>query len=180
MNKKYLLILALALLSLGAIGSSHAASISYKVTEGADFFSGFSYQQYTYTVKDHVFSAGTDFTIDFSGGNYSVLDTAPNAPVAANSDWAVSWTPTSSSLPSDGQFTATALVDNASLAGVFTIRFLWPDGEPLPGPQSYVLDGINGITVAAVPIPAAFLLFGAGLLGLVGMTRRRGSSKLPC
>ena len=36
--------------------------------------------------------------------------------------------------------------------------------------------GFDTITVATVPIPAAFLLFGSGLIGLIGMARMRNAT----
>lgn len=45
-------------------------------------------------------------------------------------------------------------------------------GQPTEG-YSYSLDYTLTYTVAAVPVPAAVWLFGSGLLGLVGIARRK-------
>ena len=53
---------------------------------------------------------------------------------------------------------ATAINDNGDITGYGKI-----DGEP----HAFL------VTAAAVPIPAAAWLFGSGLLGLIGITRRK-------
>jgi hypothetical protein len=49
---------------------------------------------------------------------------------------------------------------------------VWADGDGYEPPsQPVFVDG--SVTVSAVPVPAAVWLFGSGLLGLVGVARRR-------
>jgi hypothetical protein len=66
-------------------------------------------------------------------------------------------------------FTALAPVGTAINIGV-GIGGPWQDGNLLNVDPTYV--GAT-VTVSAVPVPAAVWLFGSGLLGLVGVARRR-------
>ena len=48
----------------------------------------------------------------------------------------------------------------------------WQDGNtPLASPV--IIDSYVGASVSAVPVPAAVWLFGSGLIGMVGIARRR-------
>ena len=42
--------------------------------------------------------------------------------------------------------------------------------------ESWAMDNLN-VTVAPVPVPAAVWLFGSGLMGLIGVARRKTTSK---
>jgi hypothetical protein len=41
------------------------------------------------------------------------------------------------------------------------------------GDKSYALNGLGFLMPAAVPIPPSVWLFGSGLLGLIGIARRK-------
>ena len=84
-----------------------------------------------------------------------------------------------SSVPDDGMYDALALTDNASLADVFIVSFVW-QGSGTPGSQYFevydpdyvVLDSESGQT-SQVPVPSALLLLGSGLAGLAGFKFRK-------
>jgi hypothetical protein len=62
------------------------------------------------------------------------------------------------------------------LSGVHEIRILI---ERDAGLTSFVNDYVDDVTVsgdAFIPSPPAFWLFGSGLLGLIGMSRRKKSA----
>ena len=48
----------------------------------------------------------------------------------------------------------------------------WQDGT-LPLASPVIIDSYVGASVSAVPVPAAVWLFGSGLIGMVGIARRR-------
>ncbi len=185
MKKKCVSILAAGLLTLGTVALASATAISYTVTDLSDINPGEDLWQYSYSVSDNTFAADTGFTVYFDLGLYDFLDPLPPAP---NTDWDVlTWNP-DSSLPDDGAYDAYALVDDASLADMFNVSFVWLGAGTGPGSQYFeVYDGLtwsvleDGFTspgVAPVPEPATMFLFGTGLAGLIGSGIRKKTKKI--
>lgn len=163
---------------------ANATAISYTATDLTDINPGEDLWQYSYSVSDNTFAADTGFTVYFDFDLYDFLDPLPTAP---NADWDVlTWDP-DSSIPDDGAYDAYALVDNASL-DMFTVSFTWLGGGAGPGSQyfevydgltwSILEDGFTSSGAAPIPEPATMLLFGTGLVGLIGFGIRKKTIKL--
>ena len=81
---------------------------------------------------------------------------------------------------SDGTSGAPGTDVDLTLATVGHFRFInsadpsWTGNVPI-GLQTLGIDNITA-TVTAVPLPAAFWLFGSGLLGLIGISRRKNAA----
>lgn len=178
MKKKYLLNLALSLAITGYAGICQATAISYTATDLTDVVSGEDLWEYSYSVSENTFDTDYGFTIYFDLGLYDFLDPAPAAP---NVDWdVISWDP-DPFLPDGGGYDALARTDNASLADLFTISFVWLGGAGGPGAQAFdvydpswqtIESGSTTSAAAPVPEPATMLLFATGLAGLAGYRKK--------
>lgn len=157
-------------------GSSYATTITSVATDLTDTTVGEDLWQYEYTVSDNTFNEFEGFTIWFDYNIYGALDPFPSSP---NSDWDLLTLDPDSSIPDDGSYDAMALTDGASLANSFIVSFVWLGGGT-PGPQTFDVynsnfEFIESGDMAPVPEPGTMLLFGIGLLGLVGFGRKSAS-----
>jgi len=104
--------------------------------------------------------AFAEFFSELSGGGTSGGGILGGAPLAINADPDV-WTPFS--------FTVTT---GSDVSGGVTLQLGATNGSGTPTTMFY--DNISIMAdVNAVPVPAAVWLFGSGLLGLVGVARRK-------
>jgi hypothetical protein len=116
----------LFLILLASPGSTQATTIQFTATDLNDTLGpGGDLWQYSYAVSGFTFPMNYDFSILFSPNLYRDLENPP-PPVTA---WDVLTLQPDPALPADGLYDALALVDNASLANPFTVRFLWLGGE---------------------------------------------------
>ena len=65
---------------------------------------------------------------------------------------------------------ATAVSTSFTLTQAANVEFFIKDG---PNGHEYSGDNLGGVSLSTIPVPAAVWLFGSGLLGLVGITRRK-------
>ena len=163
-------------------GSSHGAfaafAIHYQATDIADTTVGQDLWQYRYFVSGG-FSTFFEFQVVFE--SQKTLDIAAN-PIAPHPDWYVSTIPPLPNVPSDGLYSALALVQNPFLADPFDITFVWA-GPGTPGAQAFSILNTNvgdpdsglvtiGTTqLAPIPEPYTYTLLALGLMLIVGRTR---------
>lgn len=98
---------------------------------------------------------------------------APDPTVPGNNlghDITFSLKSTSTALATDALPTSIDLNDFDSITGAFSSFSLanGPAGDP-------IFYSIDALTLRAIPVPAAVWLFGSGLLGLVGVVRRKAA-----
>jgi hypothetical protein len=132
-----------------------AATISFEATN-----LGTNQYRYDYTVTDLTVAAFHDISIEFDASLYSAL-TNPAAPSA---DWDILLLQPDVPSGATGFFDALALVDGASLNGVFSVEFTYLGGGT-PGPQPFsillfaddgetLLDVVQtGVTKSRTPVP---------------------------
>ena len=103
-----------------------------------------------------------EFFSELSGGGTSKSELLGGAPLAVNADPDV-WTP----------FLFSGTTGNDVSGGV-TLQFTATTGAtPGASSQMFYDNLVIDVATSAVPVPAAVWLFGSGLLGLVGVARRK-------
>ena len=139
--------------------------------------------EYTYAVHNDTLSESIGrFGIVFETGvSQSLSQTATPA------DWttlATSWSDFSQTINNYSSSTNIKAIQPGESLGGFSVQFEYL-GAGSPGPQQFsvyessVLDLAvepldTGLTqISSIPIPAAAWLFGSGLLGLIGISRRK-------
>ena len=172
----------LFLILLASPGSTQATTIQFTATDLNDTLGpGGDLWQYNYAVSGLTFPMNYDFSILFSSNLYRDLEN-PLPPVT---DWDILTLQPDPALPADGLYDALALVDNASLANPFTVRFVWLGGSgTTPGAQPFAINEFDAQgnflriaesgqtqTLAPVPEPGTFVLLSMGLVGLLGWSR---------
>ena len=161
-----------------------AITIEYQVEDLTDAGGG-DLWQYSYRVSDHTFQKDDSFLVLFDYQTYGDIE---QFPPSVNSDWDPLTFDPDLGLPSpiDGSYDALALVDNASLANLFVVDFIWLGAGvsgTKPGAQPFEVyeDGnfipiASGTTVATplvgVPVPATVLLFAFGLGALTAVRKK--------
>jgi hypothetical protein len=116
-----------------------------------------------------IYSSNTKLTIDLAAYSSFVLQ--------SNTDYLLVWNaqPGTPFLGEKRKGTSDQMINDGT-AGVFTGKILSSQdgGSSWFSSNQYGFDyaSLNG-TVSAVPVPAAIWLFGSGLLGLIGISRRK-------
>jgi hypothetical protein len=158
--------------------SGRATTIEYVAVDLADVTAGDDLWRYDYTVSGRTFLQTEFFDIYFGPLLYGTLAAQP-APTA---DWdvAVLQQPNAANLPpfDTGIFDAFALVPAPSLAGTFSVEFIYLGiGTPgaqvfeIFGPDSSLLEtGLTSTPAGVIPEPSTALLFLLGLF-VVGVRR---------
>ena len=156
-----------ALVNFTLTGEVDAAADSGNVF-GLDFFDTITA---TGTFDDSVLSSGTG-TISFGSGsgNSLTLNVGTQTFSAADDDGYATGFPQLSL--NAGAFSGFNFATSFSTMSWFDSQGPWFDGED---DDFNLVSGtwINFETTAVVPVPAAVWLFGSGLLGLVGIARRK-------
>jgi len=181
--------LVAALLGAG-VGTStaHAAVITFEATDLTDTTPGADLWRYTYRVSEFSPAALVAFETLFDPDSYRALEDLPPAVPG----WDIVALQPDPLLPDDGRYSALALEDGASLAGLFTVTFVWLGGAgSTPGVQPFEIVAFDEVGVflgtlaegfttphqpgdVAVAVPATGLLLGAGTLAGAALTRRVG------
>jgi hypothetical protein len=158
-----------------AAAPSQALRIEYTATDLPDDAGG-DLWQYDYRVSDASFDAGFGFSILFPVGTSSGLVPLPTG---ADAEWDVIALEPDPLLASDGRYDAQALVDGATLAVLFSVRFYW-SGPGTPGAQAYEIYDPGFATIATgetvpAPEPGAAVLLALGAAGLAARRASRAS-----
>lgn len=152
-------------------GAAQAITVRFESLDLPDTTPGQDLRQYRYTVSDFTFTAGHGFDVLFDPALYQALE---DPPPPVNADWDVIVLQPDPVLPDVGRYDALAVVDNPSLADLFTVSFVWL-GTGTPGAQPFevfdssfqvIASGRTAPLAVAVPEPASLVLIGLGLGGL--------------
>jgi hypothetical protein len=156
---------------------SQAATIQFTASDLADTTSGEDLWQYAYTVTG-TFAAFTGFEILFDPTQFGALQ----EPGSGVPGWLTTVIQPDPGLPAEGLLTAAVDAPDPSVspAGPFLLNVVWL-GNGAPGTQAFhEFDDAFNVTfsgtttgASAVPLPAAGLLLGTGLVSLWRAARRR-------
>lgn len=171
----------------GGGGAVAATTIEYRATDLTDLVVDEDLWRYEYRVSGRSFFVDLGFDVYFPvAGGFQFEDLGQALP--ANADWDVFDLQPDAALPADGAYDALALVDAASLAGFFSIDFIWR-GTGAPGSQPFeIFDASTpgafsileaGRTVplrdgGQVPTPGSLGLLLGGLAVMGALRRRPG------
>ena len=170
------------LLALGLLGSSaitHAALVNYELTGTVDVWADTpndfglnmgSTISATGTFDDSILSGGTGVVSFGSGSGNSMTLTVGSYTFTAADDVNHPIGYPELSL-NGGTFDGLNLAIEFGSFGTFDSLDFWFDGFDDGGNQ--VSGTWTGFQMTPVPVPAAVWLFGSGLLGLVGLARRK-------
>ncbi len=156
------------------VGNLSAATIKYTVTQ----LPGAAKYRYNYTVSGITFQANQDFDVQFPATLYSSLVNG-----MAGSDFTLFVFDANNPPGVDGDYSAVAKVNNPSLAGPFSVDFMYL-GSGLPGAQNFTIDQFDangnfvstissGTTMPTVPEPASVALSLLGLIAGVAWRKSR-------
>lgn len=158
---------------LASVSAAQATVIQYAAINLPNATGGEDLWQYRYKVSGFNFPAnfGFDVFFDLSQG-FQANDIQSN-PVSPNAEWKVAVLVPDPILSANGAYDAQALVENASLAGIFTLNFIWR-GEGIPSTQRFevfdntfkVIEAGNTVLMAKSNIDTAAPFYLASELGI--------------
>jgi len=171
-------VVALAML-LATAPPTAAGAIQFTATNLTDLTVGEDLWSYEYFVNGFVFDVDQGFSVYFDPAFYADLESPPPSPP----DWVALTIQPDDQLPSDGFYEVVALAPAPSLAGPFTVSFVWL-GLSSPGAQRFTIDAFDaagayteldaGVTTRfQVPEPAVTALLAAGAFQGWRRARRR-------
>lgn len=167
---------SLLIVASGTTLTANATTVSYDVSNIAG-----NTWEYQYTVtNDSLATNINEFVIYFTEGSYNNISFG-----STPAQWDPLVIQPDPYLPDDGFYDALALTSAVSIApgsslGQFTVQFNYLSAG-VPSAQYFeILDPFtrivldNGYTQpSAVPLPAAVWMFGSGLVGLMGIAKRK-------
>jgi MYXO-CTERM domain-containing protein len=153
--------------------------IRFQATDLVDQVQGQDLWRYDYQLGAIPLKANEGFTIYFDAARYENLQNPPPVP---NGDLDAITIQPDPILQADGFYDVLATVDDPSLAGDFSVSFIWK-GSGVPGAQNFEIYNTSfqviasGVTVV-VPEPAvaaSIMAVGLGVFCAAGRLRRRRS-----
>ncbi len=158
----------------GAIGGTFASFL----TDGnpITFLSGaLPYQTGTNTPPNPPFTTGSAplFSITENGETFTYNLTQYTADYINNGTMGCAMGSTCLIVTGDGFFTGTGVLTGTSGDATFEFTSQFAAGEPLTGVTSFSASSFAATPTPSVPEPASLALFGTGLLGCLGLMRRK-------
>ncbi len=137
--------------------------------DGATYTSIYQGVDYGYNITTHSELSNMFYNVL---GNLAYYDTSGNS---AQPGWGLTNTGPFSNLQSYGYWSATEYAPNTFYAWTFYMNY-GSQGYSGAKANSYYAWAVQSGDVSAVPVPAAVWLFGSGLLGLIGVARRKSAN----
>jgi len=164
---------ALLTTSVLAVPTLSAQTLFFQATDQADTTPGQDLWRYSFSITGFNFQAGQGFSVFFDPLSIPSLQALPPS---VGPDWSILSIQPDSILRQPGYYDALALRSNPSLAGPFTVDFVW-QGAGTPGAQPFTIYDTDFSTLVAgqavlVPEPGISLLAGLGL-GALFLRRKR-------